>query len=58
MIEAGADEIPNDTMLEAIKTAHEEIKKICNFISDIKAEIGNQNLNINHLQQIQKFITK
>ena len=27
-------------MLEAIKTAHEEIKKICNFISDIKAEIG------------------
>lgn len=27
MIEAGADEIPNDTMLEAIKTAHEEIKK-------------------------------
>ena len=28
MIEAGADEIPNDTMLEAIKTAHEEIKKI------------------------------
>ncbi len=40
MIEAGADEIPNDTMLEAIKTAHEEIKKICNFIADIKAEIG------------------
>ena len=40
MIEAGADEIPNDTMLEAIKTAHEEIKKICNFISKIKAEIG------------------
>ena len=40
MIEAGADEIPNSTMLEAIKTAHVEIKKLCNFISDIKAEIG------------------
>lgn len=40
MIEAGAEEIPNDTMLEAIKKAHEEIKNICNFISDIKAEIG------------------
>lgn len=40
MIEAGANEIPNDTMLEAIKKAHEEIKNICNFISDIKAEIG------------------
>ena len=40
MIEAGADEIPNDTMLEAIKKAHEEIKNICNFISKIKQEIG------------------
>ena len=40
MIEAGADEIPNKTMLEAIKTAHVEIKKICEFIENIKAEIG------------------
>ena len=40
MIEAGADEIPNDVMLEAIKQAHIEIKKICDFISNIKAEIG------------------
>ena len=40
MIEAGADEIPNETMLEAIKQAHAEIKKICDFISKIKEEIG------------------
>ena len=40
MIEAGADEIPNNTMLEAIKEAHVEIKKICKFIQDIKDEIG------------------
>ena len=40
MIEAGADEIPNDTMLEAIKKAHEEIKKICYFIQNMKDEIG------------------
>ena len=40
MIEAGAEEIPNDVMLEAIKKAHVEIKKICDFISTIKAEIG------------------
>ncbi len=40
MIEAGADEIPNDTMLEAIKVAHEEIKKICHFIADIQKDIG------------------
>lgn len=42
MIEAGADEIPNDVMLEAIKRAHVDIKKICKFISDIKAEIGKE----------------
>ncbi len=40
MIEAGADEIPNETMLDAIKKAHEEIKNICNFITKIKEEIG------------------
>ena len=40
MIEAGANEIPEDTMLEAIKEAHKEIKKVCKFISDIKTEIG------------------
>ena len=40
MIEAGADEIPNKTMLDAIKTAHVEIKKVCEFIQGIKDEIG------------------
>ncbi len=40
MIEAGANEIPNSLMLEAIKKGHEEIKRICEFISEIKAEIG------------------
>ena len=40
MIEAGAEEIPNDVMLEAIKKAHVEIKTICDFIAAIKADIG------------------
>ncbi len=40
MIEAGANEIPDDIMLEAIKTAHNEIKKLCEFISAIKSQIG------------------
>lgn len=42
MIEAGADEISNDIMLEAIKQAHEEIKKVCDFISRIQQEIGKE----------------
>ena len=40
MIEAGADEISNEVMLQAIKEAHIEIKKMCKFISQIKEEIG------------------
>ncbi len=40
MIEAGANEVPEDKMLEAIMTGHEEIKKMVAFISDIRAQIG------------------
>ena len=40
MIEAGANEIPDNTMLEAIKAGHEEIKKVCAFIKNMQAEIG------------------
>ena len=42
MIECGAKEVSNEVMYDAIVTAHTEIKKICKFISDIKAEIGKE----------------
>ena len=40
MIEAGANEVDEDTMLNAIKAAHVEIKKIITFINSIVAERG------------------
>ena len=40
MIEAGADEIPEDLMLEAIIKGHEQIKKVAEFIEEIQKEIG------------------
>ena len=40
MVEAGADEVSEKTMLDAIMFAHEEIKKIVEFIDAIVAEIG------------------
>ncbi len=40
MIEAGAKEVSDDDMFNAIMTAHEEIKNICNFINTIVAEVG------------------
>ena len=40
MIEAGANEVDEDTMLNAIKAAHVEIKKVITFINGIVAERG------------------
>ncbi|EFI42278.1 polyribonucleotide nucleotidyltransferase [Peptoniphilus sp. oral taxon 386] len=40
MVEAGANIVSEETMLNAILTAHEEIKKICDFVDQIKAEVG------------------
>ncbi len=40
MIEAGGNEISEEVMLDAIKMAHEEIKKICNFIDGMQKEVG------------------
>lgn len=40
MIEAGANEVDDDTMLNAIIEGHKEIKKMVAFISDIQAQIG------------------
>lgn len=53
MIEAGADEVPDDLMLDAIIAGHAEIKKMIAFINEIKAEIGKpkfefQSMEIDH----------
>ncbi|MCQ2554723.1 MAG: polyribonucleotide nucleotidyltransferase, partial [Clostridia bacterium] len=40
MVEAGAKEVPEMEMLDAILFAHEEIKKIVAFIDEIVAEVG------------------
>ncbi|MBQ4109492.1 MAG: polyribonucleotide nucleotidyltransferase [Clostridia bacterium] len=42
MIEAGAKEVPEDKMLQAIKDGHKEIIKMCEFIDSIVAEIGKE----------------
>ncbi len=40
MIEAGANEIPEDTMIEAIYKAHEVNQQVITFIEEIVAECG------------------
>jgi polyribonucleotide nucleotidyltransferase len=46
MVEAGAEEIPDSLMLEAILFAHEEIKKIVEFIETIQAEVGKEKMEV------------
>ncbi|MBQ9187972.1 MAG: polyribonucleotide nucleotidyltransferase, partial [Clostridia bacterium] len=47
MVEAGANEVTEEEMLGAILFAHEEIKKIVAFISEIQAEIGKPKMEVN-----------
>ena len=42
MVEASSKELDETVMLDAIITAHDEIKNICEFISDITAEVGKE----------------
>lgn len=47
MVEAGAQEVPEDVVLDAIMFAHEEIKKIIVFIDEVIAEIGKPKMAVN-----------
>ncbi len=42
MIEVGANEVPDDIVYDAIIKGHEEISKMCGFISEMVAEIGKE----------------
>ena len=44
MIEAGAKEVKEDVVFDAIMMAHEEIKKVCDFIAGIQAEVGKEKI--------------
>ncbi|BCB03402.1 polyribonucleotide nucleotidyltransferase [Bacillus sp. KH172YL63] len=46
MVEAGADEVPEETMLEAIMFGHEEIKRLVAFQEEIVAKVGKEKLEI------------
>ncbi len=46
MVEAGADEVPEEVMLEAIMFGHEEIKRLIAFQEKIVAEMGKEKTEI------------
>ncbi|MBG9656868.1 polyribonucleotide nucleotidyltransferase [Cytobacillus firmus] len=46
MVEAGAEEVPEETMLEAIMFGHEEIKRLIAFQEEIASEIGKEKMEV------------
>lgn len=63
MIEAGANEVPEDLMLKAILTGHEEIKKTVAFVKEIQNAIGKkkfafQSMEVDHalFDQIEEMV--
>ncbi|WP_174735054.1 polyribonucleotide nucleotidyltransferase [Mesobacillus harenae] len=46
MVEAGADEVPEEVMLEAIMFGHDEIKRLIEFQEKIAGEVGKDKMEI------------
>ena len=58
MIEAGANEVPNDVMFEAIRMAHEENQKQITLINQMVAEIGKPKFDYPHADVNQELFDK
>ena len=58
MIEAGANEVPNDVMFEAIKQAHEENQKQIALINQMVQEIGKPKFDYPHADFDQELFDK
>ncbi|RPF55947.1 polyribonucleotide nucleotidyltransferase [Aquisalibacillus elongatus] len=46
MVEAGAHEVPEDVMLEAIMFGHEEIKRLVEFQEEVVKEVGKEKIEV------------
>ncbi len=58
MVEAGAKEVPEETMLEAIMFGHDEIKRLIAFQEKIIEEVGKEKFDVQLMQVDQDFETE
>lgn len=61
MVEAGALEVPEEVMLEAIMFGHEEIKRLVEFQEKIVAEVGKEKMEVtlfSPTEEIEKRVTE
>jgi polyribonucleotide nucleotidyltransferase len=55
MIESGAKEVPEETVVEAIEFGHNEIKKICAAINDLRNRVGKPKRTVTPPEFDQKY---
>src|ERR1700756_1845464 len=55
MIESGAKEVPEETVVEAIEYAHAEIKKICAVINELRDKVGKPKRTVTPPEFDQKY---
>jgi len=61
MVEAGAKEVSEEDMLEALMFGHEAIKELCKFQKEIMAEVGQEKMEYEVLEisdEVRKTVTE
>ncbi|MFD1066271.1 polyribonucleotide nucleotidyltransferase [Oceanobacillus locisalsi] len=58
MVEAGADEVPEDVMLEAIMFGHEEIKRLVAFQEEIVQAFGKEKFEVETAEAEETLVEK
>ncbi|HLR80198.1 MAG TPA: polyribonucleotide nucleotidyltransferase [Bacillota bacterium] len=57
MVEAGAEEVPEEIMLEAIMFGHEEVKRLVAFQEEIIKEVGREKFEVDLFQVDEELAT-
>ena len=58
MVEAGAKEVSEDDMLEALMFGHEAVKELCEFQEEIIQEIGVEKMEYEHIELPEELVNE
>jgi polyribonucleotide nucleotidyltransferase len=58
MVEAGAHEVDEDTLLEALQIAHDEIKVLCAAQEDLRAKVGREKWSVDGVTVDQDLLAR
>ena len=58
MVEAGAKEVSEDDMLDALMFGHEAVKELCEFQEEIIKEIGEEKMEYEHIELDEELVNE